>query len=141
MAKDPGLSNALLRLIFLGESIPGLADNAALNAVTDLWVGLYTGVPTTDQTQFEVAYGSYGRVPVARDASGWVVFGNDVYPVATVNFPQVTGGAAATASFVGIGTHQTGSGMLLYVGAIVPQIAISLGVTPQFMTSSLVEES
>lgn len=142
MGKGATFDNDLLKLIFQATAIANIADNAGTSPLTNLYVSLHTADPTSsgDQTSNEVAYTSYARVAVARSSSGFTVTANSVGPAATITFPAATGGSA-TATFFAIGTASTGTGKILYSGAISPSIAISSGVTPQLTTSTAVTES
>lgn len=129
-------ANDLLLLLFQGATIANVAQNAA-SPITNIFVSLHTADPTSgNQTTSEAAYTSYARVAVARTSSGWTVSTNTVVPVATISFPAATGGSE-TEAFAGLGTLTSGTGLLLFAGAISPTIAVSNGVTPQLTTSSI----
>jgi hypothetical protein len=145
--KGTAFSGDLLKLIFNGTAITGLADNTATSPATNLYVSLHTADPTTTagagtsgtQNASEVAYTSYARVAVARTTGGWTVTGNSVSPAATISFPAGTGGSG-TATFWAVGTSSTGTGKLLYAGAISPTIVTGNGITPQLTTATAVSE-
>lgn len=142
MAKGATFDNDLLKLIFNASAIANIADNAASSPITNLYVALHTADPTSsgNQSSSEATYTSYARVAVARTSSGWAVSGNAVTPVATIGFPQCTGGTNTITNF-SIGTASTGSGKILYTGSVSPPISVSTGVTPQFTTASSMTES
>jgi len=135
--------NDFLKLIFNGTAIANIADNAASAPVTNLYIGLHTADPTdaaaSGQSTNETTYTSYARVAVARTIGGWTVTGSVVSPVANVSFPQCTGGTA-TITHVGIGTAASGTGKLIFSGALTPAIAVATGVVPQLTTSSTITE-
>lgn len=135
-------ANNLLKLIFNGTAYANMADNAASSPFTNLYVSLHTASPgaTGNQTTNEAAYTSYARVAVARNSGGWTVTTNSVAPAATISFPAATGGTE-TETYFGIGTSSSGTGHLLYFGAISPTIAVANGVTPQLTTSSALTET
>ena len=141
MSKGNTFENDLLGLIFNGTAIANLADDAATSPLTDLYVSLHTADPgeAGDQTTRECAYTSYARVAVARTAGGWTITGNSVSPAANIDFPAAIGGTE-TATHVAIGTASTGTGKILYSGAITPNISISTGVTPRIGTGSTITE-
>lgn len=144
MAKSSTFDNDLLKLIFNATPIAGLADNAATSPLASLYVALHTADPTAagNQSSNEVAYTGYARVAVARTTSGWTVTAGSVSPAAAVNFAASTGGASTTATFWSVGTASSGSGKILYSGAITPSIAIASGAqAPQLTTASAVTES
>lgn len=141
MSKGNTFENDLLGLIFNGDAIANLADNAATSPLTNLYVSLHTSDPgeAGDQTTNECAYTSYARVAVARTSGGWTITDNSVSPAANIDFPAAIGGTE-TATHVAIGTASTGTGKILYSGAITPNISISTGVTPRIGTGSTITE-
>jgi len=141
-AKGSTFSNDFLKLILNATPIPNIADNAATAPLTSLYVALHTADPTAagNQTSNEVAYTGYARAAVVRTSSGWTVAANQWNPTAVINFPACTGGSA-TATFASIGTALSGTGKILWSGAISPSISIANGVTPQLTTASLGTES
>ena len=141
MSKGNVFENDWLKLIFNAAPIPNLADNAATAPLTSLYMSLHTADPgeSGDQTTSEVAYPGYARVPVARSAGGWAVTANSVSPVANIDFPPASGGAAV-ATYGAIGTALSGTGKILYKGTVTPNITISSGVTPRLTTGSIVTE-
>mgnify|MGYP001663242586 FL=1 len=142
MSKSNTFENDLLKLIFNGTPIANLADNAASSPLTKLYVALHTADPGEDgnQSTNEVAYTGYARVAVARTPSGWVVTGNSVSPGANIEFGEMTGGTPGTATHASIGTAATGTGKILYKGALTPTIAYNLGVVPRIKTTSTITE-
>ena len=141
MSKSNALETGILALLFNGTAITDLAENATTTPATNLYVALHTADPGEDGTQStsEVAYTSYARVAVARSSGGWTVTGNSVSPTATISFPACTGGSA-TATHFSIGMGSSGAGVILYKGALTPNISISTGVTPQITTTTTVTE-
>lgn len=141
MSKGNTFENDLLKLIFNATAIANIADNAGTSPLTNLQVSLHTADPgeAGDQTTNECAYGSYARVAVARTTGGWTVTNNSVSPVATISFPQASSGSE-TATHAAVGTASSGTGKILYKGALSSNISISTGVTPQLTTSTAITE-
>lgn len=141
MAKSNAFKNDLLKLVFNAVAIANIADNAAVSPLASLYLSLHTSDPggDGDQSTNEIAYGGYTRIPVIRDGTGWVVVGNSVSPANTVVFPEGTGGAG-TATHVGVGTASSGTGKLIYIGAINPNIICGNGITPRITTDSTITE-
>lgn len=141
MSKSNDFENDLLRLIFNGITIPGIADNTAVDPNTNLFVSLHTADPGEGgtQTTSEIAYTSYARVAVPRNAGGWQVTGNSVSPAVNIDFPVGTGGGG-TATHFAIGTALNGAGKILYKGNLTPTIVCGNGVTPRISTSSTITE-
>jgi hypothetical protein len=138
MSKGNTFENDILALIFNGTAIANVADNAASSPLTNLFVSLHTADPgeAGNQTTNEAAYTSYARVSVARSGAGWTVSGGGISNAALIQFPQCTGGSATVTHFA-IGTATSGTGKLLYKGALSSSLAISSGIQPQFGAGSL----
>lgn len=133
MSKGNTFENDLLKLIFQAVAIANLADNAATAPLTNLYVSLHTADPgeAGDQSTSEATYTGYARVAVVRSASGWTVTGNAVENAAAVTFSACTAGSNAITHF-GVGTLASGTGKLLYKGALSASLAVSAGITPSF---------
>ena len=141
MSKGNTFENDLVKLIFNGTAIANIADNASSSPLTSLYLSLHTGDPgeTGNQTSNECAYTSYARVAVDRNSDGFTVSNNSVTLTADVDFPAATGGSE-TATHFAVGTASSGTGKILYKGAITPNIAISTGVTPRLTTGTTITE-
>lgn len=139
MSMSNSLENALLLLIFNATLFANVAINATSSPITNIFNSLHTADPgeAGDQTTSEITYTSYARVGVVRTSSGWTVTTNTVVPVANIDFPAGTGGSG-TASFWGIGSLTSGTGVLFFSGTITPNIVCGNGVTPRLTTASSV---
>lgn len=138
MSKTNTWENDLVKLVFLGTAITGLAQNAA-SPVTQLYVSLHDSDPgeAGNQSTNEISYTGYARRAVPRNAaSGWAITGGAVANTAAITFGACTGGAA-TASHFGVGMSSSGAGTLLYKGALTSSLAISNGITPEFAAGNL----
>ena len=136
MSKSNTWENELLLLVFNNTAAALIGDASGLQpsaTAGSLYVSLHTGDPgeAGTQTTNECAYTSYARVAVARSGAGWTVTGNAVTNAALVQFPQCTGGSE-TATYFAIGTASSGTGKVLYRGALSASLAISSGIQPQF---------
>jgi hypothetical protein len=145
MSKGNTFENDILKLIFNATAIANIADNAATSPLTNLYVSLHTGDPgeAGDQTTNECNYTSYARIAVARTTGGWTVTSNSVSPVANIDFanPSNATNLPQTATHAAVGTAASGTGKILYKGALSPTIAItSTGTTPRITTSSTITE-
>ena len=142
MAKSNTLENSLLLLLFNATTFADIAENDTTSPATNLYFSLHTADPgeTGTMATSECAYTSYARVAVARSGGGFTVTANSVSPAAAVNFPACTGGTE-TATHFGVGIGASGATVLLYRGAITPNISISSGVTPQLTTATAITES
>lgn len=144
MSASNTLENELLAHIFQNAAIALIGDATGLPAAAtagSLYVSLHSSDPgeAGNQTTNEVAYTSYARVAVARSAGGWTVTGNSVSPAAAITFPTCTGGTA-TATHFGVGTASSGTGKLLFKGALSASISIasSPAITPQLTTATAI---
>ena len=142
MSKSNAFETDLLGLIFNGTPISSLADNAASTPLTNLYLALHTADPgeAGNQETSEISYTGYSRVAVARTSGGWTITGNSVSPVAAIEFGEMTGGAGGTVTHASIGTASTGTGKILYSGALTPTIAVALGVLPRIKNTSTITE-
>jgi len=142
MSKSNAFETDLLGLIFNGTAISTIADNAASTPLTNLYLALHTADPgeAGNQETSEISYTGYSRVAVARTTGGWTISGNSVSPVAAIEFGEMTGGAGGTVTHASIGTASTGTGKILYSGALTPTIAVALGVLPRIKNTSTITE-
>jgi hypothetical protein len=142
MSKSDTFENDWLKLIFNATAIANIADNAATSALTNLYVSLHTADPgeAGNQSTSEISYTGYARVAVARSSGGWTVTGNSVSPAANIDFGAMTAGAGGTATFFAIGTASSGTGKILYSGALSPSIVVANGVTPRILTTTTITE-
>lgn len=142
MSKSNVFENDWLKLVFNGTGIANLADNASSSPLTHLYVALHTSDPGEDGTQAtnEVNYTGYARVAVERSSSGWTVTGNSVSPANAIEFGEMVGGTAGTATYVTVGTASTGPGKVLYRGVLTPSVAYNVGVVPRIRTTSTITE-
>lgn len=140
MSKSDTFENDFLKLIFQAVAIANIAQNGS-SPLTVLWCSLHTADPgeTGTQTTSEASYGGYARTSVARTSAGWTITANSVSPAALVTFPQCVSGTN-TITHAAVGTASSGTGKVLYKGALSPNIAVSTGVTPRLTTASTITE-
>lgn len=139
MPKSTATCNSILALIFNATAWANIADNAASSPNTNLYVSLHTADPGVgnDQTTNEAAYTNYARVAVARTTSGWSAPASGATAnAALVQFPQC-GASGATVTHVAIGTASSGTGKVLYAGALNSSLAVANLIQPQFATGDL----
>lgn len=139
MPKSTTFCNDLLGLIFNGTAITGLASNAQAAPASGVYLSLHTASPGLggSQTTNETAYTNYTRISVARATSGWTApSGGSTNNAALAQFPQC-GASGATLTHVAIGTDYSGTGKVLYQGALSSSLAVSNGIQPQFAASAL----
>lgn len=134
MPKGTTTQNDVLKVVFLNNYDPTWRTNG------NLYLALHTGDPSAgNQSTNEATYTGYARVAVSKSASGWTISGNDVSNAALIQFPQCTGGSN-TVTHVSIGTLATGTGQILYCGALNSSLAVSNLIQPQFATGALAVE-
>jgi hypothetical protein len=141
MSKGNTWETELLTLVFNNTDAALIGDATGLRGSStagSLYVSLHTGDPgeAGTQTTSECAYGSYARVAVARTVGGWTISGNAVTNAALVQFPQCTS-SSETATYFAIGTASSGTGKILYRGALSASLAISSGIQPQFAAGEI----
>jgi hypothetical protein len=132
MSKSNVLETQILEKLFNNTALPW-------DAVTTLYISLHSADPgeAGNQSTNEVAYTSYARVGIARTSGGFTVSGNQAVNTALAQFPQCTG-SSATATHFGVGTAASGTGTLLYKGALTASLSISTGIQPQANPGGLV---
>jgi hypothetical protein len=133
MSKGNTFENDLMRLVFNGEPIASLADNAAASPLTAFYLSLHTASPGESGTQAtnEASYSGYSRVAVNRSVSGWTVTGNTVTNADEILFGLCTSGSDTLTHFA-VGTASAGAGKILYVGTLFGLVAVGVGVRPEF---------
>lgn len=141
MSKGNTFENDFLLLVFNNTNAALIGDATGLRGSStagSLYVSLHTANPDEagDQTSSETSYGSYARVAVARSGSGWTVTGNAVTNAALIQFPQCSSGTATLTHFA-VGTDSSGTGKILYKGALTSSLAVSSGIQPQFAAGDL----
>lgn len=140
MPKSTALCNQYLGLVFNATAMPNIADNASSSPLTNLYLSLHTATPGTggNQTTNETAYTNYARVAVVRTTSGWQLpSGGSTQNNLLTQFAQC-GVTGATITHVGIGTAATGSGTMLYAGALNSSLTVANLIQPQFSAGGLV---
>lgn len=145
MSKGDTFENDLMKLIFQATPIANLADNAATSPLTSLYVSLHTADPgeTGNQTTSEATYTGYsggGRQAVVRTSSGWTVSANTATNAAIVAFGACTAGSPNTITYAAVGTASSGTGKLLYSGAISSPsggLVVNPGITPSFAIGAI----
>ena len=132
-------ANDLLRLLFNGTAIAGIADNAASSPLTNLYWSLHTADPgaSGNQSTNEVNYAGYARLSAARSSGGFTVSSVTMSPTANMEFPEMTGGASQTATHLCIGTANTGAaGKVLFRFQLSPSIQLNNAVVPRLRTTT-----
>jgi len=141
VSKSNAWETALLSLVFNNSNASSIGDATGLRGSStagSLYVSLHTSDPgeAGSQTTNETSYTNYARVAVARSGAGWTVSGNAVSNAAAITF-AACGVTGATITHFGIGTDASGTGVLLYKGALSSSLAVSSGITPAFAIGEL----
>ena len=141
MSATNAFETLILQLIFENANAANIGDATGLRGSStagSFYISLHTADPgeAGNQTTSEATYTSYARVAVARSTAGWTVSGNSATNDASISFPACTGGSNTITHF-GIGTDSSGTGNLLFSGALGASLAVSSGITPSFAASAL----
>lgn len=141
MSKSNTFENDLLKHIFQNADIALIGDATGVRGSStagSLYISLHTSDPgeAGNQTTNETSYTNYARVGVARSAVGWTVTDDAVTNAALIQFAQC-GVTGATITHFGVGTDSSGTGKLLYSGALSASLAVSSGIQPQFQAGEL----
>ena len=141
MSATNAFETAVLSLYFNNTDHANIGDAAGLQnsaAAGVFYVSLHTADPgeTGNQTTNETAYTNYARVSVARSGAGWTISGANCSNAAAITFP-VVGVTGATVTHFGIGTDSSGTGNLLFKGALAASRVLSTDGTPSFAIGEL----
>lgn len=121
---------AVLNAILNGTAIANLLDNAASSPLTNLYLSLHTADPGeagAAQTTSEAAYPGYARLAVARTPGSpqWTVTGSS--PTSATCGAKVfaaSTGAGTTLTNWALGTAASGTGAIIFKGALAASIPI-----------------
>lgn len=137
----------ILQLIFNNTNFANIGDATGLRGSTTagvLYLSLHTADPgeSGSQTTSEATYTSYARVSVLRATGpgGWTISGSAPTQATLTSaklFPSCTGGTNTITHF-GVGTASSGTGILLFKGAVAPTILVFTGVIPQLNSNTIV---
>lgn len=139
MPKSTATCNSILALIFNATAWADIAENDSSTPATNLYLSLHTADPGVgnNQTTNETSYTNYARIAVARTTSGWdVPSGGATANAALAQFAQC-GASGATITHVAIGTASSGTGTVLYAGALSSSLAVANGIQHQFAAGAL----
>ena len=141
MSMSNALETALLSLLFENANLANMGDATGLRGSTtpgSFYIGLHTADPgeAGAQNTSEATYTGYARVAVARSSSGWTVTGNTVANDAVITFGACTAGTSTVTHF-SIGSDASGAGNLFLSGALTGSLAVSAGITPNFVIGAL----
>jgi hypothetical protein len=129
----------MLALLFNATNFANIADNAASSPATNLYLSLHTATPGTGgaQTTNETSYTNYARIAVVRTTSGWAVPASGATSNAALAQFAQCGASGATITHVAIGTASSGTGTVLYAGALNASLAVANLIQPQFAIGAL----
>lgn len=132
MSKGNTFENDVMLKVFQGTEF-------SWTAISYLYVSLHTADPGEggNQTTSEATYTGYARVAVIRTSAGWTVSGNQASNTNLVTFGQATAGSN-NITHVGIGTLASGTGQLLYSGAVNTPLTVASPIAPNFPVGTLV---
>lgn len=119
--------------------------DALLRAVDPAWrsgatryIALHTADPTNsgNQSTSEATYTSYARVAVTASTGFSAASAGSTSNTGLIQFPQCTGGTN-TITYVSIGTASSGTGQIIYRGALAASLSVANLIQPQFAISAL----
>lgn len=135
--------SAILELLLNNVDMANIGDAGGLRGSStagSLYISLHTADPgeTGTQTTSECAYTSYARVAVTRStvSKEWTVTTGSAVNANAITFPKATGGSE-TATYFGIGYASSGTGNLIFRGALSSSLAISNNIQPSFAAGAL----
>jgi len=139
MPKSTSASNSILALIFNATTWNLIAENDSTSPATNLYLSLHTADPGVggSQTTNETAYTNYARIAIVRTTSGWDVPSSGATANAALAQFAQCGASGATLTHVAIGTDASGTGLVLYAGALTSSLAVANGIQPQFAAGAL----
>lgn len=145
MTKSNTTERNVLNLILCAQAIANIADNAGSSPATSLWWSLHTADPGDTGTQgtSEASFTGYARTSIARTTAGIAVSTSDgtASPVAAVTFPQATSTSTGTITHAALGmTSATTAGIILYSGAVSPNVNYGQSVTISLTTATVITE-
>lgn len=141
MSASNAFETSILDHILNNANIANIGDATGLRGSStagSLYVGLHTSDPgeAGNQSTNEASFTGYARKAIARSGAAWSVSGNSGSNAGAVTFDPCTAGSATVTHF-SIGTDSSGSGNLLFSGALSASLAISAGITPNFAAGQL----
>jgi hypothetical protein len=153
MSKSNEFALLVMEHVFNNVAMTNIGDAGGLLqsvAPGDVYVSLHTSDPgeaVTDPTTTETTYTNYARISVPRSAGGWTISViADVAscsPTSDITFPTcgATPGADLT-HFAVLGgiTNDLLDQVVLYSGAITPNIAMATDVIPRIDTDTTITE-
>jgi len=145
MSKGNTFENELLEHILNNDDIANIGDATGLRGSStagSLYVSLHTANPdeTGNQASSETAYTGYARVAVARSGAAWTVTANSASPAAEIEFGECTASPGGAITHFAVGTASSGTGKILYKGAVSPNLTMGVGVTPILTTATAITE-
>lgn len=140
MGKSDAFESDFLALVFQNTNAALIGDATGLRGsivAGSLYASLHTSDPgeTGNQTTNEASYPGYARIPIVRSAVGFTIAGTaptTVSNAAAMLFPVCTSGGPQTVTHIGYGTALSGSGKLLYSGALSSSLIVNPNIAPNF---------
>ncbi len=141
MSRTNAAENDYLLMMFNNDTWAAIGDATGLVGSTvdgSFHISLHTSDPgeAGNQETNEATFGAYGRVAVARTTGGFTVSGANASNAAEIGFTEATSGSE-TITHVGIGTDTSGTGNLIWSGALTTSRAVSSGITLAFAIGEL----
>jgi hypothetical protein len=129
MSKSNTTENDVLKAVLTGV-------DPAWRANANRFLALHTVDPgeAGNQSTSEATYTGYARIPIATGA--WTDGGSTFSNTNLLQFGQCTAGSN-TITHASIGTLVSGTGQILYKGALASALSVSNGIQPQFAAAAV----
>ena len=142
MSASNWFENALQKLIFNNENIPGIGDTTGVRgsqAAGKLYVALHTADPEEagDQTSNEVSYTGYERIGLDRSSSAFTVTDNQTKNASNVEFGVNGSESPVTITHFSIGVNASGASNIVMRGQLTVPFVCSPGIAPKFFAEQL----
>lgn len=138
MSFSDAFEASVLNLLLNAQPIANVADNAASSPLTNLYIALHTADPGeagAAQTTSEANYPGYVRLAVPRSSGQWTITGTSPTSATCGQKVMATSSGAGTAlTHFSIGTASSGTGAIIFKGALSATITIpaSPPIAPTF---------
>lgn len=145
MSKSNTFENELLLLLFNNTNIANIGDATGVQGSAtagSLYLVGHTADPgeAGSATTNEISYTGYARIAVPRSSAGFTVSGSSVTLTENEDFPEMTGGTGGTLTHFSVVKEASGASVILYSGAVSPNITVAVGVTPRLKAATSITE-
>ena len=122
----------MMRLIYFGDSISGIADNTATNPVNNFYVALHTANPADgdgNQSTYEATFIGYQREIMSRSNVSWDITSGSVAIKTDIVFNQALDEANESVEYFSIGMDEFNPSKILHAGSLGRSVPMHAGVS------------